>query len=98
MPQGVVRTLTGSDALVANAGRSVRMPSPFRSRPTRMLNGGPDATMMKGENDTPHFAAMLPPMKARWRTSKLEREYSELRLYWLDGKVPAPSLLPCAWP
>src|SRR5689334_16053450 len=98
IPHGVERVLAARVLLEANAGRSVSNPSPLRSRPTLMLNGGPDESITNGDNDTPHFAVTLPPMNARWRTSNREREYSVLRSYWLEGKVLAPSLLPCACP
>src|SRR5437763_2897190 len=78
---------------LAKAGRSLNCVSPFKSRPSVILNGRPELIMMNGARRNPHGAETLPPITERNRESKPARPYSDVKLYWLAGNVPAPSVL-----
>src|SRR3954469_1815278 len=94
----LVRTTDVRARSVASAGRSLNSESPFRSRPAVMLYGRPDASVINGLTRSPHGADIEPFICTRWRTSKPARLYSGERSYWLEGKVPAPSVLLIACP
>src|ERR1035438_10061075 len=68
-----VRTTEGRLRSVATAGRSVKMVSPFRSRPTVMLNGRVEVATSMGLSRRPQRKANEPLNWTRWRTSNPAR-------------------------
>lgn len=63
----------------ANAGRSVKSPSPLVSRPVVMLKGRPDDAMMIGAMVKFHGPLNELRKKSRWRTSMEARPNSRLK-------------------
>src|SRR5262245_42136918 len=60
-PHSVTCKLLGKVALEANAGRSLKMESPFRSLPAVILNGGPELATRNGLARKPWGREIVPP-------------------------------------
>src|ERR1039458_9537117 len=93
-----VRTTEERLRSVAKAGRSVKIVSPFRSRPTVMLNGRLEVATSIGLSRKPQGKANEPLNWTRWRTSNPARPYSGRRLLESAGNVVAPSVSLFAFP
>src|SRR5258708_30462658 len=78
---------------VAMPGRPLKRVVAYRSRPTVMLNGGPDMTVSSGLHIVFQNAWIVPPKVSKLRTSVEAGPYSPAILYGFAGNVDSPSVL-----